>query len=552
MSLMGLAVVAAAGVKAVVFLVYLFLYLQYRERFLGFWTLAWGLILLKSALDPFAMNDGQTFPFFAVFQIILNASVLCFAWGAWNFVGRALPVYWLYSAAAASLITMACVLFQWPKYLSIVPTIFMFGLIHIQTGIVLLRNLDAEGLGVKITAAAFILNGLHQFDFPLFRTTELAPFGYLLDAFLRLIIGIGFLLTYFEKIRCDLSRQEEQFRLLAENARDIIFRQRLKPTPCVEYISPAVERFTGYSPEEYYANPGLLFHIFHPDDRPLIWRPDGTVAPRDNPLAFRVITRDNRLLWAECHFTLLRDHTGEVETAEGIIRDITARKELEQELFRLDRFNIVGQMAACLGHEIRNPLTTVRGYLQILSRKPDLAPYRDRLGLLLGELDQANALISEYLSLSKNRLANRQTHNLSIIVERLIPHIETDAASLGRNVRFVLNTTPDLKLDEREICQLVLKLSRNGFEAMPPGKTLTIKTLQTKNNVVLAVQDEGQEIPAPVLEQMGVPFFTTKETGTGLGLAICYSIANRHLGKIDIRTGPGGTTFLVSFPLMTA
>lgn len=547
MSLLVFAIIASAVIKAIMFLVYLYLYLHYRERFLGLWTLAWGLILLKSFLDPFIFSVLQYIPVLILFHALGTACLFFLAWGTCDFVGKKLPKLWVYAIVLTIAFTDIGAILRWPTHLLIIPSVILYSVIYIGVGIILLKDLDTLGLGKKITAYAFILNGLHQLDFPLFRPTDMAPWGYLLDSSLRLIIAIGFLLAYFEKTRYDLSRKEQQFRLLAENARDIIYRYQLAPRPGFEYISPVVEELTGYKPQEFYDNPRLIAEITHSDDRHIVQ--GFTQAPvNDGPASLRLLTKNNTLIWAEQQVVAIRDNNGQVVASEGIIRDITARKQLEQELFRLDRLNIVGQMAANIGHEIRNPLTTVRGYLQVMSRKKDLEAYRDNFALLLNELDRTNSLITEYLSLSKNRLTDQRLHSLNAIIESLFPLLQADAAATNHLVRLELGDTPDLLLDEKEIRQLILNLTRNGLEAMAPGKTLTIKTCQKKDCVVLSIQDQGQEIPAATLEKLGLPFFTTKENGTGLGLAICYSIANRHRAKVEVTTGPLGTTFAVSFP----
>ena len=93
-----------------------------------------------------------------------------------------------------------------------------------------------------------------------------------------------------------------------------------------------------------------------------------------------------------------------------------------------------------------------------------------------------------------------------------------------------------------------MNLYRNGLEAMSPGKVLTISTyMEDENYVVLAVRDQGEGIKPEILEKLGTPFFTTKDNGTGLGLGVCYAIAARHHAKIEIQTGPEGTTFFVKF-----
>ena len=102
-------------------------------------------------------------------------------------------------------------------------------------------------------------------------------------------------------------------------------------------------------------------------------------------------------------------------------------------------------------------------------------------------------------------------------------------------------------VDPKEIRQLILNLSKNGLEAMEAGGCLTIHTCTKGDEVWLSVEDQGHGIDPELLEKIGTPFFTTKETGTGLGLAICYSIAARHHARIDVQTGPDGSTFSVIF-----
>jgi signal transduction histidine kinase len=118
---------------------------------------------------------------------------------------------------------------------------------------------------------------------------------------------------------------------------------------------------------------------------------------------------------------------------------------------------------------------------------------------------------------------------------------------VSRKRGFIKYSIADLILDEKEIRQLILNLVRNGLEAISPGGVIRIRTFSEEDEVVLSVQDNGKGINPDVLEKLGTPFFTTKDTGTGLGLAVCYSIAARHNARIDIETGPEGTTFFVKF-----
>ena len=233
-----------------------------------------------------------------------------------------------------------------------------------------------------------------------------------------------------------------------------------------------------------------------------------------------------------------------------IISDITERKLIEKELSRLERLNIVGEMSASIAHEIRNPMTTVRGFLQISKGKSEYAHQEKYFDIMINELDRANGIITEFLALAKNKDVHMSYQNLNTIIESLYPLLQADALAAEKNYNMELGTIPKLMVDDKEIRQLIVNLFCNGLQAMAPGGNLAIRTFVDGETVVLAVQDQGTGIPSDVLERLGTPFLSTKENGTGLGLAVCYSIAARHNAIIKVDTGPDGTTFFVLFRLM--
>ena len=252
--------------------------------------------------------------------------------------------------------------------------------------------------------------------------------------------------------------------------------------------------------------------------------------------------------WSEIYsFPLIESLTGKIKGVTLYIRDITEQRKMEQEMSRFERLNLIGEMAAGIGHEIRNPMATVRGFLQLLGGKKECSLFKDFFGLMIEELDRANAIISEFLSLAKNRMTEFSLQNINAIVNSLHPLIDADAMNMDKYVEVKLEDVPDLWLDEKEMRQLILNLVRNGLEAMEGEEALTIRTFAAENEVMLAVTDRGRGIKPEVLERMGTPFFSTKDNGTGLGLAVCYSIAARHNASIKIQTGSEGTTFTVHF-----
>jgi len=233
----------------------------------------------------------------------------------------------------------------------------------------------------------------------------------------------------------------------------------------------------------------------------------------------------------------------------SVVTDITDIRQMELEITRLDRLNLVGEMAASIGHEIRNPMTTVRGYLQILQMNKNYIQEIEHFDLMIEELDRANSIITEFLSLAKDKTVDMIPQNLNSIISNSLPLIQAKAMNQDQYINLEMHDLPTLLLDNKEVRQLILNLVNNGMESMSSAGEVTIRTFVEKEDVVLAVQDEGHGIESKLLNKLGTPFFTTKEQGTGLGLAVCYRIANRHNAKVDIDTSSNGTTFYIRFPI---
>lgn len=156
--------------------------------------------------------------------------------------------------------------------------------------------------------------------------------------------------------------------------------------------------------------------------------------------------------------------------------DITEKKKYEYEIAKLSRLNLIGEMAAGISHEVRNPMTTVRGFLQMLSEKQDCAKYRSYFELMIEELDRANSIIAEFLSIGKSTPSVLKRKNLNSIIKAIIPLIQADAVGQDKYVEVETSDIPDIMLYGREIRQVILNLCRNGLDAMSRGKCLKIRT----------------------------------------------------------------------------
>lgn len=242
-------------------------------------------------------------------------------------------------------------------------------------------------------------------------------------------------------------------------------------------------------------------------------------------------------------------HTDETTGAVLIIQDITELETFRKELNHVDRLSLVGQMAAGITHEIRNPMAVVRGFLQLMREKsPSSLDHYYRI--VMEELDRANHIINDFLSLAQNRTVTMELCGLHDIIKELTPLLWADANLRGQSIEVKVDEgVPELRLNRKEIKQLILNLSRNAMEAMQDKGQLELETKRVSGGVELYVRDNGPGIPRAQQERLFEPFFTTKAQGTGLGLSLCLSIMERHGGKIGVESEEGkGTVFTAFFP----
>lgn len=528
--------------------IYIYLYIQYRKLYLGLWIA--GGVLHFARFVFFTTNLPEIpFIFIVIYEFATIISGFLLLKATYILTNRTMNNAWYYWGLVATICSVVPAYLNMSFTIAALPTCLYLGILYCQTGVLFLKYLDIRGFGKYLTGISFILIGLHIMDLPfLIIITWFVPWGFLIDAIFRFIMGIGTLIVFFEKTQNELILKDKDYRLLADNASDIIFRLKLRPNLVFEYISPSITKLTGYSPNDFYQNPNFMFSIIHQSDHPLLkMSMKAITSEAGHLLTLRLITQTNEIVWIEQKSTPLLDPNNICIGIEGIVRDISVRKTMEQDLSRLDRLNAVGQMAASVAHEIRNPMTTVRGYLQFFANKQEFSNYKSQFGLLIEELDRTNLIIKEYLSLSQHKIVDLKSCQLNTIIESLYPLVKADANATNKDISLDLNVIRALYLDDKEIRQLILNLVRNGLEAMTSGGIITISTYEQDGEVILSIKDQGKGIPLNILDNIGKPFLSTKENGTGLGLAICYRIADRHQARINVTSKAGGTTFFIHF-----
>lgn len=314
-------------------------------------------------------------------------------------------------------------------------------------------------------------------------------------------------------------------------------------------VSSAHKTILGYETQELLNT--SLFEMIHPEDIDKVKTAfirgvtTGILCKTD----FRYRCADGSYFYLETVGDIVSDEEGNISGAVLGTRDISANKKLEKEMARLDQLRLVGEMAASIAHEVRNPMTTVRGFLQLLAEKEGCYDNEEYFSIMIEQIDAANAIISEFLSLAKDEKLKFAMQNLNTEIKAIYPLIAADAMRSDKRIILALAEIPNLYIDAKEIRQLILNLVRNGMESMEPGGKLTIRTNCDEEQIILSIEDQGHGIAVDVMDKLGTPFFTTKEMGTGLGLTICYSIAARNNATINVKSNRQGSIFSVIFKI---
>jgi PAS domain S-box-containing protein len=369
----------------------------------------------------------------------------------------------------------------------------------------------------------------------------------------------------------ELRASEERFRRLNDNAPDIIYRVRVVPDVGYDYISPAVIAIAGYSPEEFLVDPGFSHKITQPPGAETIY--DDAIAQRipERVREIRWTTRDGRVLTLEERLSPVFDAAGDLVAIEGIIRDFTQHKLLEEQLRQAQRMEAVGQLAGGVAHDYNNILTSTLMQLGLLLSDPNLTQeLKQSLLQLVSDAERAGGLTRQLLMFSRRQVVQMKQIDLKEVLANLLKMLRRllgEAISL----EFLAGNEPlRINGDAGMIEQVVTNLCVNARDAMSPqGGRLSIDARLVRIGakaawdnpeahpgtfVCLSVIDTGCGMDAAMQKHIFEPFFTTKEVGkgTGLGLATVYGITKQHGGWVDVVSEVGrGSIFRVYLAALT-
>lgn len=218
-------------------------------------------------------------------------------------------------------------------------------------------------------------------------------------------------------------------------------------------------------------------------------------------------------------------------------------------MLKSEKLSIAGQLAAGIAHEIRNPLTAIKGFLQLM--KPTMEENEHYFEIVFSELSRIELILSELLMLAKpQQNAVKERVNLKKIISEVTALLETQANLKGIFIKTDYeHDSMYINGDQNQLKQVFINLIKNAVESMPDGGTVHIIMTEDEYSVNVTVKDEGDGIPENVLKRIGEPFLTTKEKGTGLGLMVTFNLIKNHQEAIQVDSKPDrGTAFHITFP----
>ncbi|MGG7618250.1 ATP-binding protein [Bacillus coreaensis] len=375
--------------------------------------------------------------------------------------------------------------------------------------------------------------------------------------------------SYFDKSKVLFKKQsnsEENYKKLLEtntylfnNLNQVVY--QTDHLGCFTVLNPAWETVTGYSPLESIGR-SLLFYVYHEDQEWMNQRAIETIKHSTQIVQeeVRLRKKDGGFVWIEVNSKFNFNDKGKLISTVGTLTDITEWKLSELKLLQLnedlaihsDKLSVVANMSAAIAHEVRNPLTSISGFIQLLKEQRHLQ--KEYIDVIFSEIERIELVLSEMLLLSKPQVVNLKKFDIIKTLDYVIALISTKANMSSIEIKLKKDDKPIWVYgEENQIKQVFINIIKNAIEAMQNGGKVHVSLVNDCQFVSIYFSDTGCGISKDTLEKIGQPFYTTKEKGTGLGLTTCFKIIENHKGKIHISSQVGiGTTFEVILPLTEA
>ncbi|KAA0546879.1 PAS domain S-box protein [Bacillus sp. BGMRC 2118] len=342
---------------------------------------------------------------------------------------------------------------------------------------------------------------------------------------------------------------EKKYRLLAENSSDIIIMHDVDSTYL--YVSPSVETILGYEPDHII---GLTPYMFmHPDDVIKVREQHRLAVQKMKPfvITYRFRTKSGNYIWIESAVKpVIHEETEMTTELISVSRNIQQRLETDALIRKSEKLAVAGQLAAAVAHEIRNPLTSIKGFIQLFHSSNEYCS-PEFTGLVLDELKRVEEIISEFLTMARPHQKEMKNVNISAVVTQVVQLLQTQALLDNKELKLeIYDHTPCVKGDSNLLKQVFINIIQNALEAERTDGRVEVLVQSHDDEIAVIIRDYGIGISKERQIKLGEPFYSTKEKGTGLGLMTSYRIIEQHNGRIIIKSEEGqGTVVTIFLPV---
>lgn len=365
------------------------------------------------------------------------------------------------------------------------------------------------------------------------------------------IVTIYFLnITKEKHLEEAFSESEERYRSLVEASPDTIL---VQIDDKLEYINDAGVLLLGANNKEELVGRSVWDFLLKEEHEMICDQMNKLLSGELKSTVLRIknLRLDGTVLDVSASVTCIT-YNGQ-KAIQAIVRDITELKVMQEWLRKTEKLSLVGQLAAGVAHEIRNPMTSIKGFIQLVKSTKEWKDYYT--DIILSELERTEAIIYEFLSLAKPSDAKAlvKTDCISIL-NKVIQLLDAQALMYDVKIDFSFDCHHFIECDDNQMKQVFINIIQNAIEASQPNGTIYV-TVKEKDdhNIIISVKDEGCGIPKDRLKKLGEPFYSTKEKGTGLGLLVTYKIIEGHCGKLKFSSEEGaGTTVEILLPKYVA
>ncbi len=538
-----------------------------QNLFMRFWGMCWVLYSFSLLFLILNLNNPNSI-YVAARKICDMQNILLLLFGSYSFMRLRIPSFWN-RFSLYMVIWVAIGTYYNFDLLSIYLPLIMYQVITSAVlSNVIIRHWDVPFFERTLSLCVFLLWGVGKSALTLLEISHFeSTVFYLVELFFSNILNFSFVVIYLQRAQSQLAMADRLYRIIAENASDVIFYYTLNHRQAFAYITPSVEQMTGYTPKDFYNDPEFYLQIvpssqfneisevFHPTQK----------VTEPYTKSFQILHKNGSTIWAEFNVSVLYEER-QPAAVEGFIRDVTRMKETENELLASKMSRQL--LLSYISHELKTPVTSILGYVNAIKDGTinNTEDVDNAIDIIFSKSQTLERLINDLFQLSKLETGQFSFHfmrmdALELSKNLLHTHVHEIKAA-GMEADYKINTKSlkgvYLIVDPERIDQVLSNIITNAIKyAGSPGKISIRCDIDSKaNEYYVSVTDIGPGIDEEDLPHIFERFYKgtlkkrrTQITSTGLGLTISKEIINAHQGSISVKSAPSrGSTFKFTIP----